>query len=72
MKLIIKNKKGELLKRNIYMKGINLREFANQIDITAPYLSRIINGKVHPSPKVAQKIVDNVGFDLSSVFKLKD
>lgn len=72
MKLIIKNNKGELIRRKIYMEGINLKEFANQIDITPPYLSRIINGKINPSPKVAKKIVNKVGFELSNIFKLED
>ncbi len=42
------------LQKYMYLKGYNLSNLSNELDIGVSYLSSIVNGKKTPSPKLAK------------------
>lgn len=49
-------------------KGLNYRKFADDIGISHPYLSQVVNGKRSPSPYTAMKIAKGVGKKTDDIF----
>lgn len=52
--------------------GFNQRIFSEKIGITDAYLSLIMNGKKHPSAKVAKQIVEILNCDFSDIFFIQE
>ena len=66
MKIVIKD--TESVRKDILKRGMNMRQFAERVDITQYYWSNIMNGKRYPSPAVAKRIADEMGKPIQEVF----
>ena len=66
MKIVIKD--TESVRREILKRGMNMRQFAERINITQYYWSNIMNGKRYPSAAVAKRIADEIGKPIQEVF----
>ena len=66
MKIVIKD--TETVRKDILKRGMNMRQFAERVDITQHYWSNIMNGKRYPSPAVAKRIADEIGKSTQEVF----
>ena len=66
MKIVIKD--TESVRKDILKRGMNMRQFAERVDITQHYWSNIMNGKRYPSPAVAKRIADELGKTTQEVF----
>ena len=66
MKIVIKD--TESVRRDILKRGMNMRQFAERINITQHYWSNIMNGKRYPSASVAKRIADELGKTIQEVF----
>ena len=66
MKIVIKN--AETVRKDILKRGMNMRQFAERVDITQHYWSNIMNGKRYPSPAVAKRIADEIRKPIQEVF----
>ena len=66
MKIILKD--TETIRKEILQRGMNMREFAERVEITRHYWSNIMNSKRFPSAKVAKRIADELGKPIQEVF----
>ena len=66
MKIVIKN--TESVRKDILKQGMNMRQFAEKINVTQHYWSNIMNGKRYPSAAVAKRIADELGKPIQEVF----
>ena len=66
MKIVIKDTYATKL--DILKRGMNMRQFAERVDITQHYWSNIMNGKRYPSAAVAKRIADELGKTIQEVF----
>lgn len=66
MKIVIKD--TEAIRKDILKRGLNMRQFAERVDITQHYWSNIMNGKRYPSAAVAKRIADELGKPFPEVF----
>ena len=66
MKIVIKD--TETVRKDILKRGMNMRQFAERINVTQNYWSNIMNGKRYPSPAVAKRIADEIGKPIQEVF----
>ena len=66
MKIVIKN--TESVRKDILKRCMNMRQFAERVDITQHYWSNIMNGKRYPSAAVAKRIADELGKTIQEVF----
>ena len=66
MKIVIKDTYATKL--DIIKLGVNMRQFANRLDIGKSYLSNILQGKKNPSPALAKRIADEIGKPIQEVF----
>ena len=66
MKIVIKD--TEAIRKDILKRGLNMRQFAERVDITQHYWSNIMNGKRYPSAPVAKRIADEIGKPIQEVF----
>jgi len=56
------------LKRLIAFEGMNLKDFANEIEVNSNFLNSIVNGKRATSPKTANKIAKRLNVDIKDIF----
>ena len=66
MKIVIKD--TETVRKDVLKSGMNMRQFAERINVTQHYWSNIMNGKRYPSPAVAKRIADELGKTIQEVF----
>ena len=66
MKIVIKD--TEAVRREILKRGMNMRQFAERINVTQHYWSNIMNMKRYPSAQVAKRIADELGKPIQEVF----
>ena len=66
MKIVIKD--TETVRRDILKRGMNMRQFAEKINVTQHYWSNIMNRKRFPSAAVAKRIADELGKTIQEVF----
>lgn len=66
MKIVIKD--TESVRKDILKRGMNMRQFAERINITQHYWSNIMNRKRFPSAAVAKRIADELGKTSQEVF----
>ena len=66
MKIVIKD--TESVRREILKRGMNMRQFAERINVTQHYWSNIMNRKRFPSAAVAKRIADELGKTIQEVF----
>ena len=66
MKIVIKD--TEIVRRDILKRGMNMRQFAEKINVTQHYWSNIMNRKRFPSAAVAKRIADELGKTIQEVF----
>ena len=69
MKIVIKD--TEAIRKDILKRGLNMRQFAERVDITQHYWSNIMNGKRYPSAAVAKRIADELGKTIQEVFNFE-
>ena len=69
MKIVIKN--AESVRKDILKQGMNMRQFAEKVEITQHYWSNIMNGKRYPSAAVAKRIADEIGKPIQEVFNFE-
>lgn len=62
----------EMTRIKIAEQGRNLRDFAEQVDISQTYLTQILNGKRNPSPTVAYKIAKGLNREIKDIFSISD
>lgn len=61
--------KVKALKEKIAFKGMNLKEFAQEISINENFFNSIVNGKRNTSPRTAKKIAQNLNVEINEIFK---
>ena len=66
MKIILKD--TETVRKDILKQGMNMRQFAEKINVTRNYWSNIMNRKRFPSAQVAKRIADELGKSIQEVF----
>lgn len=66
MIIILKN--PDDFREKLLKNGYSIRSFANQIGLSSPYFSQIINNKRNPSGKVAKKILDELSLEFEEIF----
>lgn len=68
----IRIKDAKKLKELLIIKGFTQRLFAREINLSYPYLNKIINEESPPSPKVAKSICDKLDTQFEEIFFIKD
>lgn len=58
-------------KKAMFLKGFNLSDLSNKAEVSATYLSQIVNGKKVPSPKLAKKIADALEVEVEDIFEFE-
>ena len=66
MKIVIKD--TESVRKDILKRGMNMRQFAERVNITRQYLSNIMHGRRYPSAAMAKRIADELGKTIQEVF----
>lgn len=66
MKIVIKD--TDATKLEVIKLGMNMRQFAERLEIGQSYLSNILRGKKNPSPSLAKRIADEIGKPIQEVF----
>lgn len=66
MKIVIKD--TDATKLEVIKLGMNMRQFADRLEIGQSYLSNILQGKKNPSPSLAKRITDEIGKPIQEVF----
>lgn len=66
MKIVIKD--TDATKLEVIKLGMNMRQFADRLEIGQSYLSNILQGKKNPSPSLAKRIADEIGKPIQEVF----
>lgn len=72
MNLTLSIKDQVELKILLARKGYNQRMFANEIGISKPYLSQLLNDKRNPSPLTAGKIAKGLGMTIDEIFFIQN
>lgn len=65
------NINGRLVKKAMFIKGINLSELSRETEVGISYLSQIVNGKKVPSPKLAKKIANALDVEIEDIFEFE-
>lgn len=68
----LKVRSPRALKHTIAMAGFSNKSLAENADITASYVSLIVNGKASPSPTTALKIVSLLSQQLGHNIQVND
>ncbi|MDT3949751.1 helix-turn-helix transcriptional regulator [Staphylococcus haemolyticus] len=63
--------KTKNIKLLIFENGHSLRSFSIANNLSAPYLSDVLNLKVIPSGKYAKKIADGLNVEISEIFEVE-
>lgn len=63
--------KVNAIKSQIILQGHSLRSFAKKNNLSAPYLSDVLNYHSSPSPKYAKRISEAIGLDFNDLFEIK-
>ncbi|WP_117170599.1 helix-turn-helix domain-containing protein [Paraliobacillus sediminis] len=69
--IIVKPKNPTEIRILIAEGGNSLRTFAEEIGISHPYVSQILNFKRNPSPVAAAKIAEGLGLKLGDIFLIE-
>lgn len=64
-------KSSQNTKLLIALKGLTLRKFASEIEVSHSFLSQVLNGKRRPSAVVAKKIADGLCKEVVDIFFVK-
>jgi DNA-binding XRE family transcriptional regulator len=72
IKLKIKLKDPNKLKKLLIVHGYNQTDFAKEIEIAGPYLNQIIKEERYPSPKIAKSIYTKLGVEFGDIFFIED
>lgn len=70
MKMFFKDTSS--IRKYIAMNGYTQSGFAKRVNVSANYLSMILNGEKTPSPTLAKKIADEMGVSISDIFFAED
>ncbi|PKE35780.1 transcriptional regulator [Macrococcoides caseolyticum] len=68
MKVIVRND----VRRLMFIKGYNIKDFAEKIGVSTTYFSQILSQKRNPSPAVAKKIAQELESDIETLFHIKE
>lgn len=60
-----------LIKKAMFIKGLNLSDLSRETEVGISYLSQIVNGKKVPSPKLAKKIADALEVEIEDIFEFE-
>lgn len=61
------NEVRKLMLRN----GLNVSALAEKVEVGISYMSQVINGKRNPSPKLAKRIADTLGVEITDIFTIE-
>ncbi|ERS92968.1 helix-turn-helix domain-containing protein [Staphylococcus simulans] len=65
------NINGRLVRKAMFIKGLNLSDLSRETEVGISYLSQIVNGKKVPSPKLANKIADALDVEIEDIFEFE-
>ncbi|MCE5023389.1 helix-turn-helix domain-containing protein [Staphylococcus simulans] len=65
------NINGRLVKKAMFIKGLNLSDLSRETEVGISYLSQIVNGKKVPSPKLAKKIANALDVEIEDIFEFE-
>ncbi|PTJ28479.1 helix-turn-helix domain-containing protein [Staphylococcus simulans] len=65
------NINGRLVKKAMFIKGLNLSDLSRETEVGISYLSQIVNGKKVPSPKLAKKIAEALDVEIEDIFEFE-
>ena len=63
--------KTEIIKLLMFKKGHSLRSFSIANNLSAPYLSDVLNLKVIPSGRYAKNIANGLNVEISEIFEIE-
>lgn len=69
--MIVDLKRNEIGKK-LARKNLSHNWFAEKLGISSGYMSQLMCGVRHPSPKLRKAIMDYLGCEFDDVFKLRD
>lgn len=55
-------------KEAMFTKGYNISQLASKTGVSVTHMSLIVNNKRKPSPKLAQKMAQRLGVEISDIF----
>ncbi|EOV8595314.1 helix-turn-helix transcriptional regulator [Staphylococcus pseudintermedius] len=55
-------------KEAMFTKGYNVSSLASKTGVSVTHMSLIVNNKRKPSPKLAQKMAQTLGVEISDIF----
>lgn len=59
------------VKATMFKKGLDLNSLSRKLEVGSSYLSLIINGKRNPSPKLAKRIAETLGVEITDIFTIE-
>lgn len=59
------------VKVTMFKKGLDLNSLSRKLEVDVSYLSLIINGKRNPSPKLAKRIAETLGVEITDIFTIE-
>ncbi|WZX99695.1 helix-turn-helix transcriptional regulator [Bacillus sp. FSL W7-1360] len=62
---------GDAIRKKAIENGMGVKELAEKINVTGGHLSNILNGRAHPRPVVAKKMVECLRCDFEEIFFVK-
>lgn len=64
--------KNKEVKKRLARKNISQNNFAIKLGVSSGYMSQLMCGFRHPSPRLRQKITDFLGCQFDEIFAIKD
>lgn len=61
-----------LIKKAMFIKGLNLSDLSRETEVGISYLSQIVNGKKVPSPKLAKNIANALDVEIKDLFHFEE
>lgn len=68
MKIFMESKE---VKKLMLQNGLNVSALAEQVEVGISYMSQVINGKRNPSPKLAKRIAETLGVEITDIFTIE-
>lgn len=60
-----------VFKKQMFLNGYNFSDLSKETGVGVPYLSRVINNKHTPSPKLAKSISQALGVEIQDLFEVE-
>ncbi|BFT97315.1 MAG: helix-turn-helix transcriptional regulator [Staphylococcus epidermidis] len=59
------------LKVELLKNGLSIVDLSKKVSIDPSYSNQIVNGKRNPSPKLAKRIAETLGVEITDIFTIE-